>query len=157
MTVIEFFLVGGVALVAQGVYTLTTGDIRLLGFLMRPSISGKRTKRSNRVISGLFYLACGLWVLHVPVLASLRSLSLGHWVSGHSGLLLVVVFCSGLGIFLLAWPGTFLEWLRSSYPQIPATEPWALMIPRGIGVGALVIAIQLFAEILYNARFIASP
>lgn len=155
MAVIEFFLLGGVVLVAQGLYTLKTGDIRLLGFLMRPSTSGKEGGRAKRVIGGLFYLVCGFWVLHVPFVASPRNPSVVHWANGQTGLLLVVVFCTGLGIFLLAWPGTFLEWLRSSYPQIPATERWALMIPRGIGAGALVIAVQLLAQILYYARFIA--
>ena len=152
MALISFFLAGGAVLIAQGVYTLRTDDIRLLGFLMRSSTRTSRGKPSNRFIGGIFFIACGLWVLHVPFFANLQAVSLANWVKGHLGLLLVVAFCAIVGTILLAWPVAFLEWLRSSYPEIPTTERWALMIPRGIGVGMLVIAIQLLSEMLYYAR-----
>ncbi len=151
MAVIECFVVGGVVLIGQGVYTLRTGDIRLLGFLMRPTPHTTGVGRSKQIIGGMFFLACGVWVLHIPFFASLRAVSVASWASRNSGLLLAVAFCGGLGIFLLIWPGVFLKWLQSSYPQIPTNERWTLMIPRAIGVGALVIAVQLLAGILYYA------
>jgi hypothetical protein len=149
MVVIEYFMAGAAVLIGQGIYTLRTGDIRPLGFLIRPSSYTAKSKRSSRLAVGVFFIACGLWVLHVPFFATLRAVPLASWVSGHTGPLLAAAFCGGIGIFLLAWPVAFLTWLRSYYPQLPAAERWALLVPRGIGVGALVIAIQILAGILY--------
>ncbi len=151
MGLIEAFLAGGVALIGQGVYTLRTGDIRLLGFLMRSSPRAGGGGRSGRLTAGMFFVGSGLWVLHVPLVSSLRGVPLAGWAASRPGPLLVAATCTALAAFLLGWPAVFIKWLSSSYPQIPAGEPWVPLIPRGIGVGALLIAIQVVAGLLYHA------
>jgi hypothetical protein len=125
-----------VVLLMQAIYVLWSG-VALPFFFSNTQIP--RLTTGYRLASGLPYLGASgvLFAIAVPIM-------LRRTIGVHAGDLANMALCAAPGVFLLAFPSSFVRLLKRTYPTLP-TEGSPVIFVRVVGAFALFFGLLFLA------------
>lgn len=142
--VIVSWLIVGVFLLSQGIYTLRTGQIT--PFFTRPTYSRSARGLIGKLVYSFVYLFPGFAAL-IIIAMMVRRHGIEHvetWIDDNFGMAVGASLFVVLGLLHLFEPERMLRWTVQTHPEL-SRNGMVVVTTRVIGLGLLCLGLGMFA------------